>query len=126
MKRKLKFKFWWIFVALLVVWIGLQFIPLGSSPSIKVPEIPYPLGEMIKYGDIDRIITVPEERVAYVYIEKDKIKSGRYILFFADSEPSDYKPHFHIKFTTLNAFFNLLDSVQKDIPIERRIFPNIK
>ena len=71
---KPKFNFYWIYGILLLVFIGLQFVYSGgTSKKTNWGE----LKEMLKNGDVDRIVLVNKE-FAEIYIKPELLGKGKY------------------------------------------------
>jgi cell division protease FtsH len=116
---KFTFNFYWLYVALLVVILGISMFDFGNHPRETSRNKFY---SWVKAGDVEKIKVINKEAIE-VYIKKDSLSKPA---FQAVSNKSVGKnanegPQYTFTIGDLGAFEEELSTYQKDIPQESRI-----
>lgn len=112
-----KFNFYWIYLAIALFLIGLNFFNFGGTPSKEITENKL-YQDMLLKGHIDKIEIVNNE-YADVYIKKDSIKLQPY----ATDKVPETGAQYRIDIDQNGKFEERLADMQKEIPIQDRIIP---
>lgn len=121
--KKKNNNFYWIYGAILLVFIGLQiFSSVGSSlKDLGWSE----LEQMIKDEDVKKIIVV-NEKYAEIYIREDRIQEKSKYEEFRDKPvlSSGAGPQYKYEFVTVDSFMEDLKELQNDSSME--YWPHVK
>ncbi|MEI8204825.1 MAG: ATP-dependent metallopeptidase FtsH/Yme1/Tma family protein, partial [Bacteroidota bacterium] len=111
-KKKPKFSFYWIYGAIAVIFIALQFFNYGGGTK----EITYSRFEkMLLKQDVEKIIIVNKES-AEIYIKKEKLKSDTaYKDFETKTFGSSSGPQYVFEVGSVENFEKKLEQSKKDI-----------
>ena len=108
-----KFNIYWIYGAIAVLFIAINFINTGSEPqSISWNRFE---NDMLKNHDVEKIVVVNRENVE-VYIKQDKISQSKY----ADIKNGTFNkgslkgPHYSFTIGSVEYFEQRLEKVQQD------------
>ena len=116
---KFTFNFYWLYVALLVVILGISIFDFGNHPREISRNKFY---SWVKAGDVDKIKVINKESID-VYIKKDSI--GKAEFQSVSTKPlgkgSNEGPHYTFTIGDLGAFEEELNLYQKDITQESRV-----
>lgn len=111
----------WIYIVMFAIFIGLTFVDFGSS-SKEINRQKFE-EELLKSGDIEKIVIVNKEQVD-IYIKKDKLTKDKY-KEVSKSGPFNFSgntgPHYFFKIGDVETFENQLIEAQKDIPEADRL-----
>ena len=108
-----KFNIYWVYGAIAVIFIAINFFNFGSSPKeLKWQEFQE---EMLKEHDIERIEII-NEKVAEIYIKAEKLDAKYHYLFEENAlnVVSKAGPHFYMNIGTVESFENRINNAQKD------------
>ena len=111
-KPKPKFNVYWIYGIIAVVFIGLQLLSLSPKPQeISRQEFER---EMLRNGDVDKIVVV-NEKIANIYIKENKLADPRYADRIKNTfaKVSNEGPHFFFTIGTVENFENWINETQK-------------
>lgn len=111
-----KFSFYWIYIAMAVFLIGLNFFDFGGTPSENITENKL-YKDMLMKGHVERIVIVNGE-FAEIFIKKDSLQLEPYK---TDKVPQS-GPQYKIE-VDKDAFQSRLDAYQKDTPVQDQIIP---
>jgi cell division protease FtsH len=115
---KPKFSPYWIYGFILLAIFGVQFINLGQSAK-QIDMVRFE-NEMLKTGDVEKIIILKYKEIAQVYIKADRLSQDKYKDLKDKGLLSVPKagPHYSIKIPSLEIFYKQLDDMQKDLPAQ--------
>ncbi len=108
--NKPKFSFYWIYAALLVVFLATYFFNWEGGTTKKITE--GEVREMLANGDISRIVLVNKE-VAEFYLKPDKLNDPKY-KDIRDKAPAK-GPHFTYTITSPESFEKMVTDSQANI-----------
>ncbi|MBP7400946.1 MAG: ATP-dependent zinc metalloprotease FtsH [Chitinophagales bacterium] len=111
-----KFNFYWIYGAIAVFLISLQFFPFGGSP-VKLNDLQKLNQEMLQPGDIDRIEIV-NDKFAEIYIKEDRLTKD---LYKNDKVP-ETGPQYEMEVGVSGQFENRLAEFQKETSEQDKIY----
>jgi cell division protease FtsH len=113
---KPKFSPYWIYGFILLAIFGIQFINLGQSAK-QIDMIRFE-NEMLKTGDVEKVVILKYKEVAQVYIRADRLTQDKYKDLKDKGLLSVPKtgPHYSIKIPSLEIFYNQLTEMQKTLP----------
>ncbi len=111
-KPKPKFNVYWIYGLIAVVFIGLQLLSFSPKPTeISMQEFER---NMLKNGDVEKIVVVNKER-ANIYIKEDRLTDPRYTDLFDNtfSRSSKEGPHFFFTIGSMEYFERWISEAQE-------------
>lgn len=111
-----KFNFYWIYIAMALFLIGLNFFQFGGTPKAVTENKLYK--DMLMKGHIERIVIVNNE-FAEIYIKQDSLALEPY----KGDNVSKSGPQYRIEVDQNGKFEERLTDMQKEIPIQDRIIP---
>jgi len=116
---KFKFNFYWIYGILGVIFFGLYFANMGTSPK----EIDWgQLRNLIVNQEVEKILLVNKEQ-AEIYIKKDKLSQEK----FKDVKPSNSlanaSPQYIYNPMSVENFEKEIMEVQQSVPDDQKIYP---
>ena len=119
MPKKPKMNVYWIYGAIAVLFIGMQFF---GSMGGNVKETTWKdfKNNMLQPKDVAKIVVVNKEKVE-VYIKSDKIGTGKYQEF--SNEGFNSGPQYFFTIGSVDYFEQQMDEAQKDFSMEDRISP---
>jgi len=119
MPKKPKMNVYWIYGAIAVLFIGMQFF---GSMGGNVKETTWKdfKNNMLQPKDVAKIVVVNKEKVE-VYIKPDKIGTGKYQEF--SNEGFNSGPQYFFTIGSVDYFEQQMDEAQKDFSMEDRISP---
>jgi AFG3 family protein len=103
-----RFNFYWVYGAIAIFLIALQFLPLGGGPSKNITESKL-YNQMLADGDVDSIVIVNGTLVE-VYIREDRLKKD---LYQKDKVP-EVGPHYAMEISLNSNFEDRLEKAQTD------------
>ncbi|MBA3704758.1 MAG: ATP-dependent zinc metalloprotease FtsH [Bacteroidetes bacterium] len=111
------FNFYWIYGIIAVALIAMQ--ALNFSGGLKEVQTSDFLENMLKQHHVSRIVVVPNEKIAEIYISRDYLKLPQYVKDGLDKHPNG--PHYKVKILSEDSFQALLTEAQKDfLPSEKK------
>ena len=120
---KFGFNFYWIYGIIIVVFILINFINWGGGAK----EISYQNfeREMLQSHDVEKIVVI-NEKVAEVYIKKDKLKGDRYkdVRTKSIANVDNPGPHYYFNIGSVETFEKKLGEAQKDFTKEDKLEPS--
>ena len=111
-KPKSKFNVYWVYGIIAVVFIGLQLLSFSPKPKeITMQEFER---EMLKNGDVEKIVVINKER-ANIYIKQDRLSNERYKNLFDETFSRTPKegPHFYFTIGSMEYFEKWISEAQK-------------
>lgn len=111
-KPKPKFNVYWIYGLIAVVFIGLQLLSFSPKPTeISMQEFER---NMLKNGDVEKIVVVNKER-ANIYIKEDRLTDSRYEDLFDNTfaRTSKEGPHFFFTIGSMEYFERWISEAQE-------------
>ena len=117
--NKPKFSAWWIYTAIILVFLALNIFSSGSDHGNPKEILQDQLISVIKDGDVKRIdiSTTPSKRVAYIYLTDDAKNKEKHtkpadngMNLFSSSGGADYE----YRYGTLENFENSLAALKVD------------
>ncbi len=120
--NKKPFNFYWIYAIIVALILGSSLFNFQGTEKITWGEF---VNDMLKPGDVSKVVVVSNELIAEVYIKKDKLSKQRYESLSKRSfgNLSANAPHFHIKIGSIEQFRDDLAEIQKTLPVEDQIIP---
>lgn len=116
---KTSFNFYWIYGIIAVALIALQVMNFNTGlKEVKSGEF---YETMLKQHHVTRIVVVPTDNVAEIYIGKDYQKLPQYAKDGLDKKPSG--PHYKLKILSVESFSKDLEKAQKDFLPQEIIYP---
>ncbi|MCC6690589.1 MAG: ATP-dependent zinc metalloprotease FtsH [Bacteroidia bacterium] len=119
---KNSFNFYWIYAAIVVVLIFLQFFSFtGEVKKIAMGKFQE---DMLKKKQVERIVVVNGE-IAEIYIKKDSLALPQYEAVRTRSVGGGINPgpHYEIKIVSVESFVQAVKEAQKDFPAQEQIYP---
>ncbi len=116
---KTPFNFYWIYGIIAVALIALQVMNFNAGlKEVKSGEF---YETMLKQHHVTRIVVVPTDNIAEIYIGKDYQKLPQYAKDGLDKKPSG--PHYKLKILSVESFSKDLEKAQKDFLPHEIIYP---
>ncbi|MBN8695697.1 MAG: ATP-dependent zinc metalloprotease FtsH [Bacteroidetes bacterium] len=116
---KTPFNFYWIYGIIAVALIALQVMNFNAGlKEVKSGEF---YETMLKQHHVTRIVVVPTDNIAEIYIGKDYQKLPQYAKDGLDKKPSG--PHYKLKILSVESFSKDLEKAQKDFLPNEIIYP---
>jgi len=117
--KKPKFNAYWVYAAVIVVILAIQFFNMGSTPQEtnwnKVKS------RMIKSNDVKKIEVVRNLNKVYVYLKPESIEKYSELTSGTLSKPSTTGPHFYFTIGSLETFESNIEKAQIDTPEQNRV-----
>jgi ATP-dependent metalloprotease FtsH len=114
------FNFYWIYGIIAVGLIALQ--TMNFSGSLKEVQQDVLFNQILKRHHVAKIVVVPNEQIAEIYIERDSLSLPQYVKDGLDKHPNG--PHYKMKILDVASFKADLTEAQKDfLPTDKKIFP---
>lgn len=109
-----RFSIYWIYAAIAVVLIGMQYLNSGSD-ALKTDEKTF-LEQMYAKGDVDKTIEIRNKLLVRVYIKPDSLKKEYYRNKFKGLPTlnNSQGPHFEFKITDWNSWNTRLDKFKQE------------
>jgi len=118
---KPKFNAYWVYGIIAAVFLIVQFYVSNSHGPVDTNW--RNVSRMLKQGDVERIEVV-NEKVANVYLKKDKVEKYKSNFEHSFAKPSENGPHFTFNTGPISKFADDLSDAQKDA--EEKISPEYK
>jgi ATP-dependent metalloprotease FtsH len=117
---KTSFNFYWIYGIIAVALIGLQMMSSmgGGLKEVKSSEF---YETMLKQHHVVRIVVVPTDNVAEIYIGKEYLKLPQYGKDMLDKHPNG--PHYKLKILSIESFSKDLEKAQANFTPAEVIYP---
>jgi ATP-dependent metalloprotease FtsH len=114
------FNFYWIYGIIAVALIALQTMNFGGTLKEIQQDTFY--NDVLKKHHVSKIVVIPNEQIAEIYIERDSLALAQYAKDALDKHPNG--PHYKMKILDVTSFKADLNEAQKDFPVgAKRIFP---
>jgi len=114
------FNFYWIYGIIAVALIALQTMNFGGT--LKEVQQDVLFNQILKRHHVAKIVVVPNEQIAEIYIERDSLSLPQYKKDGLDKHPNG--PHYKMKILDVASFKADLTEAQKDfLPTDKKIFP---
>src|ERR1035437_4648416 len=113
------FNFYWIYGIIAVVLIATQMF--YSSAGLKEIKSSDFFESMLKQHHVARIVVVPNQQIAEVYINRANLKLPQYVKDGLDQHPNG--PHYKMKILSVESFKVDLNEAQKEFSPEEKIYP---
>lgn len=118
---KSSFNFYWVYALIAVALISINLFSWNSgAKEINFKEFE---SEVLKPGDVSRVVVVPNESIVEVYIEQDRLSDAKYEKVretpFGKSENKG--PHYFIRIHSGDVFEKQLIEAQKEISESEQI-----
>jgi ATP-dependent metalloprotease FtsH len=119
---KNSFNFYWIYAAIVIVLIFLQFF--NFTGEVKKTTMGKFQEEMLKKKHVEKIIVVNGEE-AEIYIKKDSLALAQYEAVRTKSVGGGVNqgPHYQIRIVSVESFVQAVKEAQKDFPTQDQIYP---
>jgi cell division protease FtsH len=116
-----KFKIYWIYIIIFLVFVGLNFMGGEVAQPINWKEFNQ---SMLKERKVEKVVVVNKEK-AYIYIKKSFLSEERFknVSKKAFGNTPNLGPHFYFEISSVDYFFKLMEEAQIDILDEDKIFP---
>jgi cell division protease FtsH len=114
------FNFYWIYGIIAVALIALQTMNFGGT--LKEVQQDVLFNQILKRHHVAKIVVVPNEQIAEIYIERDSLSLPQYKKDGLDKHPNG--PHYKMKILDVASFKADLTEAQTDfLPTDKKIFP---
>ena len=113
------FNFYWIYGIIAVALIAMQVMNF-SSPLKEVKSSEF-FDSMLKQHHVMRIVVVPNENFAEIFIARDYLKLPQYAKDGLDKHPAG--PHYKMKILSVESFKADLTEAQKDFAPNEKVYP---
>lgn len=117
---KSPFNFYWIYGIIAVALIAMQFMTNfgGGLKEVKSSDF---YENMLKQHHVSRIVVVPNEQIAEIYISRDYLSLPQYAKDNLDKHPAG--PHYRMKILSVESFKADLTEAQKDFLPNEKVYP---
>ncbi len=113
------FNFYWIYGIIAVALIAMQMLNFNSTlKEIKSSDF---FESMLKEHHVARVVVIPNQQIAEIYINRDSLKHPQYVKEGLDKHPAG--PHYKIKILSVDDFSKNLEKAQKDFLPNEVIYP---
>ncbi len=116
---KTGFNFYWIYGIIAVALIAMQVMNF-SSPLKEVKSSEF-FDSMLKQHHVTRIVVVPNENFAEIFIARDYLKLPQYVKDGLDKHPNG--PHYKMKILSVESFKADLTEAQKEFAANEKVYP---
>ncbi len=116
---KSSFNFYWIYGIIAVALIAMQVLNF-SSPLKEVKSSEF-FDSMLKQHHVIRIVVVPNENFAEIFIARDFTKLPQYVKDGLDKHPNG--PHYKMKILSVESFKADLTDAQKEFAPNEKVYP---
>lgn len=116
------FNFYWIYGIIAVGIIALQL--MNFNGSIKETTTVDFYENMLKNHHVTRIVIVPTDRAAEIYITRDSLKLPQYAKLELDKHPNG--PHFKLKIASVDSFKSEVNDAQASTDPKLKIYPEVE
>ena len=118
---KKPFNFYWIYVVIGVVIISINLFQWGSSS--KSTDWKEFANEMLKPGDVERIILKTYDKEALIFIKDERLQQEKYkdVRKTKFGDAPNKGPHYAMDIITVDSFTERLSEIQKDVPDEEKV-----
>ncbi len=128
---KPKFNIYWVYILIGLVFFSIQFLNFGGSPQ-KTNWSNFEK-DMLKTGDVERVVVITNQQKVEVYIKKDRLENPKYKALFEKSLNSVSKsgPHYFFNIGSAESFekqfseANEKIGVPKDYEIRKDVFGDL-
>jgi len=113
------FNFYWIYGIIAVALIALQMMNF-NSPVKDINSSNF-FESMLKRHHVTRVVVIPNQQIAEIYINRDSLKQPQYVKDGLDKHPAG--PHYKMKILSVESFKADLNDAQKEFLPEQKIYP---
>jgi len=117
--KKPKFNAYWVYAAVIVVILAIQFFNMGSKPQVtswyKIES------RMLKNNDVKKIEVVRNLSKVYIYLKPESIEKYSELSSGTLSKPRVTGPHFYYTFGTLENFEHNLEKAQVNTSEQNKV-----
>ncbi|PCJ81156.1 MAG: peptidase M41 [Flavobacteriales bacterium] len=118
---KKPFNFYWVYAVIAVLLLGTQFFKWGNNSfptDFKKFE-----NNMLKSGDVEKVVVVTNELIAEIYIKLDKLDQDEYksVRTTAFSDSKNKGPHYHMIIGSIDSFKDDLKDAQEGFSDSEKI-----
>ncbi|MES2138599.1 MAG: ATP-dependent zinc metalloprotease FtsH [Bacteroidota bacterium] len=113
------FNFYWIYGIIAVALITMQLMNFSSS-LVQVESRDF-FESMLKKHHVTRIVVIPNQQIAEIFINRDSLKLPRYVKEGLDKHPAG--PHFKMKILSVEDFSKNLEKAQQEFLPNEVIYP---
>jgi cell division protease FtsH len=118
---KKPFNFYWIYAIIGVVLIGMNLFEFNSG--LRKTEWSVFENNMLKAGDVKRLVVVSNEKIVEIYIKTDRLEQDKYkdVRTKTFGNLDNAGPHYYLEIGTIEQFREDLISAQQSLPEEARV-----
>ncbi len=116
---KTPFNFYWIYGIIAVALIAMQL--MNFSAGLKEVKSQDFFETMLKQHQVVRVVVVPTEQIAEIYIGRDFLKLPQYAKDQLDKHPNG--PHYKMKILSVESFKADLTDAQKEFLPNEKVYP---
>jgi len=111
-----KFSIYWVYAIILLGFFIWPFLTSYFGGTPRVVEIQRFENDMLRAGDVEKIIIQKYKEQAYIYIRQDKLKDPKYKDLESNGKLMVPKegPHYYLKTLDVQGFYNRVVDLQKD------------
>lgn len=116
---KSPFSFYWIYGLIAVALIAMQVVNFsGTLKEVKSSDF---FEKMLKQHQVARVVVIPNEQVAEIYISPEYLHLPDYVKDGLDKHPAG--PHYKMKILSVDSFKSDLSEAQKDFSPNEKVYP---
>ncbi|MGB9747038.1 MAG: ATP-dependent zinc metalloprotease FtsH [Bacteroidales bacterium] len=112
-----KFSIYWVYAIILLAFFVWPFLTSYFGGSPRQVEIQRFENEMLRAGDVEKVIIQKYKEQAYIFIRQDKLKDAKYKDLESNGKLIVPKegPHYFLKTLDVQGFYNRVVDLQKDV-----------
>lgn len=112
-----KFSIYWVYAIILLAFFVWPFLTSYFGGSPRQVEIQRFENEMLRAGDVEKVIIQKYKEQAYIFIRQDKLKDPKYKDLESNGKLIVPKegPHYFLKTLDVQGFYNRVVDLQKDV-----------
>ncbi|MEO6548519.1 MAG: ATP-dependent zinc metalloprotease FtsH, partial [Ferruginibacter sp.] len=104
-KNKNRFNIYWVYGLVFAAIVGYNFIRSASSTGIEINQIEF--NEMVKQGDVEKMVTIRNKKIVRVFVKPDSLKMKQSYYTGIINEPQQYDKA--TKTPAPQLFFSIVD-----------------
>jgi len=117
--NKPKFSIYWLYGLIAIVFIGMQFLNLGTK-EVEITWNKFET-EMLIPQDVEKVVIINKEK-AEIYIKKDRLSQAKYKdatkKGFMDAAAQNIGPQYYFTIGSLDIFEERFEKAQENMPIK--------